>query len=300
MAVEVKVPNCPTYVYMDGVRVTNGYELDLFRGALKYQPEPDDKFVVSFPKTGTTWMQQIAYLLFHKGVPPTSAQDFHDNGPFLDIHGVETVKRRVKSGLIKTHLPYGIAPKSPLAKYLYICRNPKDTCISLFYHTCRFSEYEFQDGKLEDFFEVFLRGETDYGDYFDHVLSWYEHRDDPNVMFIHYEDVKTNPELWILKIAEFLDEKCHRLLINDRTILEHVLEYSGIHFMKGSAESIFENLYPEEVGRCSTDFIRKGIIGDWKHHLTTEMNARLEKKIYQKMQETDIITVWINHGLMEL
>ncbi|CAN7988206.1 unnamed protein product [Ixodes hexagonus] len=297
MAVNVKTPNGPTYIDIDGFRVTKSYPVDLFREALKYQPEPDDKFVASFPKTGTTWMQQIGYVIFNKGVPPRSAQDFHDSGPFLELVGA-AVKQRIKGGLIKTHLPYSMAPKHPLAKYLYVCRNPKDTCVSFFYHTRRFSEYGFNDGKFEDFFEVFLRGDTDNGDYFDHVLSWYEHRNDPNVMFVHYEDVRTDPKHWILKIAEFFDEHYHRLLLKDETMMQRVLEYSGMHFMKVTAVEVFEKLYPDESARSTSDFIRKGIIGDWKHHLSSEMNTRLEKKIYQKLVETDLIDVWRKYGVV--
>lgn len=32
------------------------------------------------------------------------------------------------------------------------------------------------DGTFDEFFELFISGNTDYGDYFDHLLGWYAHR----------------------------------------------------------------------------------------------------------------------------
>lgn len=69
------------------------------------------------------------------------------------------------------------------------------------------SGYKFQNGQFDDFFELFMEGKVDFGDYFDTLLSWYEHRDDPNVLFITYEQLKADTKEYILKIAEFMGEK---------------------------------------------------------------------------------------------
>lgn len=298
MALKVKVPNGPTYMDMEGFRLASSFSLDRFQSALKFQPEDNDVFVVSFPKAGTTWMQQIGYLIFHQGSPPSSAEDFHSNGPFLELYGAEAAKGRMRGGFIKSHFPYNLMPRNSSAKYIYTCRNPKDTCVSLFYHTRRFPGYEFEDGNFEDFFEVFLSGSTDAGDYFDHVLSWYEHRYEPNVLFVHYEDAKSNLKDVVLKIAKFLGEEHYRLLLQDQNMLEHVLVYSGIDYMKEDAANVFENLYTTESTRPYTRFIRKGQMGDWRKHFVDKMNARIEDKIYRKLSNTDLIWEWKKHDVM--
>ncbi|CAN7988204.1 unnamed protein product [Ixodes hexagonus] len=316
---------------MDGYRLNTFYSLEVFRAALKYKPKPDDKFVVSFPKAGTTWTQQIGYLIFHDGVPPSSAQDFHECSPFLDMFNIVTSDHKRPSGFIKTHLSYDLVPKSPQAKYLYVCRNPKDVCVSFYYHTCRFFCYDFLEGHFEDFFEVFMNGGTDNGDYFDHVLSWYEHRNDPNVSFINYEDMKAEPKKSILKIAEFMSENHHKRLVQDQKMLEQVAEYSGIdfmkigarnvfenlfpgaasethspffveysgmNFMKGEAKDVFEKLYEGPLGNPTVPFIRKGIVGDWKGYFSAEMNARMEENIFQNLSHTDLLDVWRKCGII--
>lgn len=298
MATPVRVPKGPLYLDMDGFRLNSCYTLEGFREALSYKPKPDDRFVVSFPKAGTTWTQQIGYLIFHQGVPPSTPQEFHDNSPFIDMFGCGALKERIKLGFIKTHLPYNLVPKSPQAKYLYVCRNPKDTCVSFFYHTSRFLCYDFEGGTLEDFFEVFMNGETDDGDYFNHVLSWYEHRNDPNVLFIHYEDMKAEPKKYVLTIAEFMSKDHHQLLLQNDRMLDDIIEYSGIHFMKETAKDVFENLFENASRKSAVPFIRKGIVGDWKEYFSEEMNARMEKKILKKLSRTCLIDVWRRHGTM--
>ncbi|CAN7981555.1 unnamed protein product, partial [Ixodes pacificus] len=196
------------------------------------------------------------------------------------------------------HLPYNLVPKSPQAKYLYVCRNPKDTCVSFFYHTSRFLCYDFEGGTFEDFFEVFMNGETDDGDYFNHVLSWYEHRNDPNVLFIHYEDMKAEPKKCVLNIAEFMSKDHYQLLLQNDRMLDDIIEYSGIHFMKETAKDVFENLFENASRKSAVPFIRKGIVGDWKEYFSEEMNARMKKKILKKLSRTCLIDVWRRHGIM--
>ncbi|EEC10931.1 sulfotransferase, putative [Ixodes scapularis] len=296
MAVPVRIPNGPLYMDIDGFRLNSFFTSEVFNKAVNYKPVPDDKFVASYPKTGTTWMQQIVYLIFHKGEPPSTPQEFHTNSPFIDLCGFGDAKEYFKSRLLKTHLPFNLVPKSSEAKYIYMCRNPKDTCVSYFYHTRRFSCYDFQNGKFEVFFDVFMNGDTDYGDYFDHVLSWYEHRNDANVLFINYEEMKHDPKTSVLKIAEFLSEEHYLLLLQNENILENVLHSSGIQFMKEEAKELFENLYEKPLDESTPPFIRKGIVGDWRGYLNDEMNARMEQKMFEKLSDTDLIDVWKKYG----
>lgn len=298
MAVPVRIPKGPLYLDINGFRVNTNHSLEAFLAALKYQPKPDDKFVVTFPKAGTTWTQQIGYLILHGGVPPSSPKDFNDFSPFLDIFGISTLDKENPTQFIKTHLPYNLVPKSPQARYLYVCRNPKDVCVSLFYHTRRFLCYEFADGQFEDFFDIFMNGETDDGDYFEHVLSWYEHRNDPNVMFINYEDMKAEPKSSILKIAEFMGKKHYKVLVKDNKMLDKVVECSGIDFMKVTAKDVFENLFPGLASDAHAPFIRKGIVGDWKEHFSPEMSTRMEEKSLEKLGHTDLIRVWKEHKVL--
>lgn len=315
MAVELRASNGPLYQEIDGFRVNKYFTLDLFRSALKYEAQAGDNFVVTFPKCGTTWTQHIVYLIYHDGVPPSSGVDFYMFNPFLEMFGADAVRERTQPGLIKTHLPYRLVPFHPQAKYIYVCRNPKDCCISFFHHTRGFAAYDYNDGKFENYFDIFLSGETDFGDYFEHVLSWYGHRNDTNVLFIHYEDMKEHPEKFVLMIAKFLDEKKHQLLLENEAMLKNIVEYSDIKTMKGYAADNVKRFFTEPLDRGKvsaglktfhelgqrypkrTGFIRKGVVGEWKDYFSTVMNAKMEEKMRVTFGHTNLIDEWRKHGI---
>ena len=43
-----------------------------------------------------------------------------------------------------------------------------------------------------------------FGGWLGHVLEWWEHRDEPNILFIKYEELKKEPHNTIKRIAEFI------------------------------------------------------------------------------------------------
>ncbi|KAG8158366.1 hypothetical protein JTE90_022058, partial [Oedothorax gibbosus] len=74
--------------------------------------------------------------------------------------------------ILKTHLPFGRAPWSDKGpKYICVSRNPKDCCVSFFYHYKLLYSLDF-----DHFFEMFIEGRVNFGDYFDHLKIWEEQR----------------------------------------------------------------------------------------------------------------------------
>lgn len=66
--------------------------------ALDYKPKDEDVFIVTYPKCGTTWLQQICYLIFSGGVPPSSTQELEKQAVYFEYGGLEAVKAIVKPG----------------------------------------------------------------------------------------------------------------------------------------------------------------------------------------------------------
>ena len=71
---------------------------------------------------------------------------------------------------------------------IYLIRNPKDQSISNFYH----HRVKAIINSLDDFFDLFLSGHLLYGDYFSHVISfWQLYKKFPqNVFFVAFEELK--------------------------------------------------------------------------------------------------------------
>ena len=153
----------------------------------------DDLFIVTYPKSGTTWMQQIVKLIRTNGVE--DGQQIDQGMPWIErvekdkisdwcrkpvvwkltlcvfccYRSIYSPPRVMKSHLNYEMMPGGDPAKSP-AKYIYVARNSKDVAVSLFYHTRKFIDYEFT-GDWDNFFECFINGKVESGSWFDHVLE---------------------------------------------------------------------------------------------------------------------------------
>lgn len=94
---------------------------------------PDDVFIATYPKCGTTWTQEITYLIYNDGVPPKNHLERIRNNPFIEMLGEDGPKNMGRPGCIKTHLPRDLVPYADHAKYIYVLRNPKGRA-TLFLH----------------------------------------------------------------------------------------------------------------------------------------------------------------------
>ncbi|KAM3397634.1 hypothetical protein P3S68_001147 [Capsicum galapagoense] len=127
----------------------------------------------------------------------------HDCLPFLKVDFISNPKFvDAELPLLSTHVPYTHLPPSILesnCKIIYICREPKDTFVSLW----RFNQKLFDQDEsvaniltLEHQFKWFCEGKAAYGPYWNHVLGYWEANHSHNVerpekvLFLKYEDLK--------------------------------------------------------------------------------------------------------------
>ena len=277
----------PSYYVYENMTFPISFPRENIISALKYQAKDDDLFIVSYPKCGSTWTQHIVYLILHNGEPLPKGKTIGSFIPFLEIDAPRLVEMSPPY-VIKTHLSYDVMPKNPKAKYIYIIRNPKDCVTSFFHHTKAFLDaYNYTDGKFDDYFELFINGEIDWGDYFDYFNAWCPHVSDPNVLFLTYEKMKEDPKSHILKIAKFIDRKYYDLLTENNDILENIVCHSGASEMQKD-----DNRWNEVRRVENTFFVRKGVIGDWRNQLSEEQSKRIDDKIKEKFKGIDISLIW--------
>lgn len=301
--------------------VSVGFKEDVVRSALAYEPCPGDVFIVSYPKCGTTWMQHIVYYIYSRGKPPKDSTEFTIKTPFLEFLGVDAAIHLPRPAAMKTHMPFHKQPFASHAKYIYITRNPYDCCVSFYYHTKNLPEYHFENGTFDEFFEFFLKGQVDFGDYFTHLLSWYNNRDRPNILFLTYEDLKANTRSWIQMIADFLGEEFGSQLRQDSALLDTIMERTSLNHMKAFVNKQMtanigndllatpvEDLPPslatglkdldETLKKPMTgDFVRKGVVGDWRNHFSPEQARRMKEWIAQRTVGSDVMNLWTHIDL---
>ena len=243
----------------------------------------DDVLVVTFPRSGTTWTEQMVHLLFNQGEQGdkrlTDAVPWLETLPHRPNGMAATLKAMHGRRLFTSHLPLPLMPrqKDSTAKYVYVARNPKDVAISFYFHDQSKGGYE---GTWEEHFQLFMNGELTFGSYFDHVLPWWEaSKTDPNILFLKYEDMKQHHAERVAQIASFLDLQAEPQLIN------RVVALSSFQSMSTGQSTNFEWI-PQRAGVPS--HFRKGDIGDWRNHFTEEQNRRLDAVFMEKVSGTGL------------
>ena len=192
---------------------------------LAFTPRSSDILIATYPKCGTTWMQQIVHGLRTGG--DMSFGEITEAVPWLEAAadmGIDPEREQAAAPrAYKTHLNWPQIPKG--GRYIHVSRDPKDTLVS--YH--RFLEgWVFETGSIDlDTLarESFLKGRRGE-DYWGFLLSWWEKRNDPDVLFMFYEDMKQDLGATIDEVAGFIGVPL------DPALREIVLEQSGMAFMK--------------------------------------------------------------------
>ncbi|ENN80411.1 hypothetical protein D910_06340 [Dendroctonus ponderosae] len=186
------------------------------------------------------------------------------------------VKNQKSPVCIKTHLPWNLLPKEiqkkiKKPKIIYISRNPKDTCIS-YYHFSRLIK-EF-DGSLEEFCNKFLAGNVNFAPFWNHVLPFWKRRNDSNILFLKFEELKQDLPGAIRKTATFLGKDV------SADQVDQLAKHLSFESMKINPAVNYDwlvklsNLYkPDE----SNAFMRQGKVGGFKDALTPEMIIKFDE-----------------------
>ncbi|KAL9989308.1 hypothetical protein ACROYT_G003843 [Oculina patagonica] len=252
----------------------------------------DDIFIASYPRSGSTWTQEIVWQIIHDGKICDGRLD--KRVPYLEaivmpfkcypysVNDVESIEKTFTSfpapRVFKTHLTYEMVPKGrdeeTKPRYIYPMRNPKDAFVSYFDHHRNMPHFK-EIPTWDEAFERFMKGETVGGVWFDHVLSWWKHKDDPNILFLKYEDRIKDPADTVEKIAKFIGKELSQ---ETRDLIVH---QTSIDSMK-SSEHTNHHWFEGE------NFIRKGKVGGWKEYFTEEQNQLFDKVFKEKMKGTGL------------
>jgi hypothetical protein len=243
-----------------------------------YRPRPSDVVITPYAKCGTTWLQQIFHTLRTGG-----DFDFDDISrvvPWLETAvmvglDLEAPQRAQPRGF-KSHLSYDAVPKG--ARYIVSFRDPKDALVSFY----RFMEGWFLEPgavSIAEFAENWIAQGTGGGDYWSHLLTWWNARHNPDVLILSYEGMTAEPEATIRQVAAFCD------LALDDELLALTLERSSFGFMLTHKDRFDDAMMraTSEI-RCNlppgsdSAKIRKGGSGGHKAELPPAIAAALDAK----------------------
>ena len=271
---------------LNGLVVPVAVKLEVLENLKELQLRDDDVWIVTYPKAGTTWIQYVVHLIHSRG--KDDGKKITDAVPWLETGTPSTsviVDAMTPPRAFKSHMPYDRmpcgAPNSTPCKYIYVARNPKDLATSFYYH---YRRCHVQGIEWKEFFEYFLAGKVEFGDYFDHVLGWWAHKDDDNVLFIKFEDMKLDQVKVITQIAVFMGyaNLSQEVIIDiaGKTAFEKMRDNSAVNYSWGGSSR------PHNAQE--TPFMRKGVIGDWKSQFSVEDSQRLDKIYCDRLNGTGL------------
>ncbi|KAH6926098.1 hypothetical protein HPB50_014327 [Hyalomma asiaticum] len=289
--------------YVEGVWIHDLFQEENVRSAMGYKPRRGD--IVLF----------IIWNILHNGETLADAAEFNLMCPFIELTGAAAAENPLRRGGITTHLPIEAFPPVEWAKYIYVTRNPYDCAVSYYHFSKGLTPKTFTDVSFERFLSLFLSGKVIYGDYFDHLLPWYERRDDDNVLLVTYEQLKEDTKREVLKIADFLGEKHGTALREDASLFEKVINACSLESMKAFFTDKPMERVKNALERAPKDgelpikgkafpgalvgelhegpgYIRKGIVGDWKNYFTPEQIERTKAWIETKSNGSDVMSLW--------
>jgi aryl sulfotransferase len=255
-----------------------------------FQFRDDDIIIASYGKSGTTWLQQIVAQLVFNGAEDL---DVAELSPWLDLRippkeiKLPLVEAQTHRRFLKTHLPVDALVFSPKAKYLYIVRDGRDVIWSLYNHHANANDafYEALNDtpgrvgpplekppeSVVEYFRVWLEQDGyPFWSYWENIKSWWEVRDLPNVMMLHYAELKRDMPTQMRRIAKFLE-----IAIDESKWLD-ILEHCSFDYMKKHATRSAPLGGAFWQGGAQT-FIHKGTNGRWKDMLTAEDMAKYEE-----------------------
>jgi hypothetical protein len=185
---------------------------DSFARGHAYRPRPEDVFVVTQMKCGTTWMQHVVYEVLHRGNGSLvdSGSTLYAVAPWLEsiksvsIDEAPLIGQERPSRVIKTHFPVSLCPYDPNARYIYVARHPA---------SCFASCVDFVATNIgamappRPVVEAWFCSDAMWwGAWPDHVLGWYERAQaSDNVLFVHFEAMRKDLPAVIRNVADFLD-----------------------------------------------------------------------------------------------
>lgn len=246
------------------------------RQGLSFQPRMTDIFISPYPKCGTTWVQQIIHGLRTRG--SMNFDDITEAVPWLEMAfdlGIDLhVSQAAQPRAFKSHLNWYDIPKG--GRYIYVVRDPKDVLVSYF----RFLEgWHFETGSISisDFARQFFMANREFDGYWHHLASWWQHRSDPNILLLAYEDLQGNLNQLIRIIADFID--CQL----DEDLLDLVTRQSSIEFMRLHQQKFDMHLVRETRDEAcgipphgNSSGVRKGRVGEHLYELPPLLSKELD------------------------
>lgn len=227
---------------------------------------PDDTFLVSYPKSGSTWARFLVAALAN----PTESVSFLNIDrllPSISSRSKRDLRNLQRPRLIKSHEYFD-------ARYqnvIYVVRDPRDVVLSQYRFFLKRGAID--DGyALDGFVDRFLAGSlNDYGSWGENVGSWLAARQaSKRFLLLRYEDMLRETGRELMKVADFLG-----MQVSPEHLERCVLQGSADR-MRELEKKQGAKWVTTKGDRTDIPFVGAAKAGGWKSGLSAAHVAQIE------------------------
>lgn len=278
----------------------NGFITEARRWS-SFRHRPDDIFICTPPKCGTTWTQAIcAMLVFGRAdidVQPGNIS------PWLDANFVPEavvnamLEAQTHRRFLKTHTPLDGIPYFPECQYLAVFRDPRDAYFSMANHLVNMNlrpdapPIPHRAETFEEWAsEPWVPGQAQQlalSFVLHHLESFWTFRHLPNIHLFHYSDLKRDLPAGVRAMAKALGVKL------DESTIAAIADAAQFQNMRAKAPK-FAPGAGTGVWKSETNFFDKARHGEWRERISERDSAAYQAMIAKTLSPE--CAAWLENG----
>jgi aryl sulfotransferase len=281
---------------------------------------PDDIVISTPPKCGTTWTQMICALLVLQrtdlGAPLSTLSPWLDMLSRSRTEVVAALEAQQHRRFIKTHTPLDGLPAAPGVTYICVARDPRDVALSMDAHRTNMDMERFREERdavarvdgfdVDDVPPAPEPAPTEWERFWQwvdddtpqrgsslrrtlwHLRTFWERRADPDIVLLHYDDLRADLEGRMRGLAARLGIEV------DEALWPELVAAAGFDAMRSQAGTVAPTTDGRSFWRDDRQFFRRGTSGQWRDLLDEADLDRYRRRV-ASLAPPDLVA-WAHGG----